>query len=81
MTFQTFNIFYALMPILSVSAKALKDIIITKLFFIDKYLSENYLNIFVFIIECILGRLLDNAFNKKFKQYTKHYVHLPFFVI
>ena len=65
MTFQTFNIFYALMPILSVSAKALKDIILTKLFIIDKYLRGNYLNIFVFIIECILNRLFGNAFNKK----------------
>ena len=65
MTFKTFNIFYAQMPILSVSAKALKDIILTKLFFIDKYLCVNYLNISLFIIECIHNRHFENAFNKK----------------
>ena len=56
---------------------SLKDIIITKIFFINKYLSGNYLNIFLFIIECIHNRLFENAFNKK----RKHYVPLPFAVI
>ena len=68
MTFQTNNIFYALMPILSVSAKSLKDIINTTTKFISKYLSRSYLNIFIFIIEYIYNRLFDNEFNKRFNN-------------
>ena len=65
MTFQTNNILYALMRIVSVRAMALKDIFITKLFLINWYLSGNIHNIFLFIVENIYNRLFDNAFNKK----------------
>ena len=65
MTFQTNNILYALMRIVSVRAMALKDIFITKLFHINWYLSGNIHNIFLFIVEYIYNRLFDNAFNKK----------------
>ena len=65
MTFQTNNILYALMGIVSVRAKALKDIFITKLFLINWYLSGNIHNIFLLIVEYIYNRLFDYAFNKK----------------
>ena len=53
------------MRIVSVRAKTVKDIFITKLFLINWYLSGNIHNIFLFIVEIIHNRLFDNAFNKK----------------
>ena len=81
MAFQANNILYALMKIVSVGAKTLKDIFITKLFIINWYLSGNIHNIYIFIVEYKYNRFFDNAFNKKIQQCTKDYVRLPFAVI